>query len=88
MAHSIDKASFEALADRFKLTFHRQPKEFSIYELSPASFQNAPNGIVTAQVHFDIFNPSTGLFGIIGHTIWDWLIGHLFAHSATLDPGC
>jgi RHS repeat-associated protein len=57
-------------------------------ELSPASFQNAPNGIVTAQVHFDIFNPSTGLFGIIGHTIWDWLIGHLFAHSATLDPGC
>ena len=39
--------------------------------------------------HFDVFNPSTGLFGLVGHSVWDYLIGKLFFHrSAALDPGC
>lgn len=57
-------------------------------QLSPSSFLNAPGGIVNGEVHFDTFNPSTGLFGLVGHTIWDYLIGHLFPHKAALDPGC
>jgi len=58
-------------------------------QLSPATFQVSPTGIVNAQVHFDTFNPSTGLFGLVGHTFWDYLIGKLFFHhSAGLDKGC
>jgi len=58
-------------------------------QLSPGTFAGAPGGIVNAQVHFDTFNPSTGLFGLLGHTIWDYTIGKLFFHhSAGLDKGC
>jgi hypothetical protein len=49
-------------------------------------------GIVT-QGHIDVFNPATGLFGFLGHSIVDVGIGtllqHLFPHShGLLDPGC
>jgi hypothetical protein len=53
---------------------------------------NGAGGIVT-QGHIDVFNPATGLFGFLGHSIVDVGIGtllqHLFPHShGLLDPGC
>jgi hypothetical protein len=36
------------------------------------------------QGHIDIFNFSTGLFGAIGHTIWDLGVGTLLN---TIDNG-
>lgn len=53
---------------------------------------NGSGGLIT-QGHIDTFNPASGLFGFVGHSIWDVGIGtllqHLFPHShGLLDPGC
>ena len=53
---------------------------------------NGQGGLIT-QGHIDTFNPASGPFGFIGHSIWDVGIGtllqHLFPHShGLLDPGC
>jgi hypothetical protein len=44
------------------------------------------------QGHIDIFNPSTGLFGLLGHGIVDFGVGQLlnlfFPGNHILDPGC
>jgi hypothetical protein len=46
-------------------------------------------GTVSAQGHIDVLNPSTGLFGIIGHTLVDLAIGNLISrHNSRLDPKC
>jgi RHS repeat-associated protein len=58
-------------------------------QLTPGAFSASPDGIVNAQIHFDTFNPASGLFGLIGHTIYDYTIGKLFfKNSAGLDQGC
>jgi hypothetical protein len=58
-------------------------------QLSPSDFYATPDGIVNAQIHFDTFNPATGLFGLIGHTLWDYTVGKtFFRHSAALDKWC
>ncbi len=53
---------------------------------------NGHGGLIT-QGHIDTFNPASGLFGFVGHSIWDVGIGtllqHLFPKShGLLDPGC
>ncbi|MGA7219443.1 MAG: RHS repeat-associated core domain-containing protein [Candidatus Sulfotelmatobacter sp.] len=41
------------------------------------------------QCHIDAFNPATGLFGILGHAIWELGAGSLFfKNSSRLDPRC
>lgn len=58
-------------------------------QLTPGDFYATPDGIVNAQIHFDTFNPASGLFGLIGHTLYDYTIGKLFfKNSAGLDRGC
>jgi RHS repeat-associated protein len=46
----------------------------------------------TYQAHIDIFNPATGLLGILGHLVWDMGLGTtlqtLGAPSGVLDPKC
>jgi hypothetical protein len=63
---------------------------WSIHVNGQYGVQLSPNGPFTdIQAHIDLFNPSTGLLGILGHGIWDLGIGSLlFRHSSALDPGC
>jgi hypothetical protein len=54
---------------------------------------NGSGGLVVSQAHIDTFNPASGLFGIIGHSIWDLGIGSLLQKlfpktNGLLDPGC
>jgi RHS repeat-associated protein len=48
-----------------------------------------PSANVQAEGHIDVSNPSTGLFGVLGHAIVDLAIGRaFFHHSSGLDPKC
>lgn len=63
---------------------------WSIHVNGQYGAQLTANGPFTSiQAHIDLFNPSTGLFGILGHATWDLGIGSLFFHhSSALDPSC
>ena len=48
-----------------------------------------PTGDILFQAHIDVFNPATGLFGMLGHALVDLGIGNLFFHQRNgLDPAC
>jgi RHS repeat-associated protein len=50
---------------------------------------NPVTNTTSFQGHEDIFNPATGLFGLLGHTVVDLGIGTLFFnHSSSLDRKC
>jgi RHS repeat-associated protein len=60
---------------------------FSLH-INSVSFNPIANE-TSFQGHEDVFNPATGLFGIVGHTVVDLGIGTLFFnHSSRLDRGC
>jgi len=63
---------------------------WSIHVNGQYGAQLTGNGPFTdIQAHIDLFNPATGLLGIVGHGIWDLGVGSLlFNRSNALDPRC
>jgi RHS repeat-associated protein len=70
-----------------------RPNSYSVfwsYHINGINGQIGPGDpLGWVQIHNDVFNPDSGLLGILGHAIWDLGIGSLiFGHSSALDPGC
>jgi hypothetical protein len=88
---TLSQASFQSLGPAFSPFGINNGYRFGgvFFSLHANNFTTLPTGGMQFEAHFDVLNPATGLFGIVGHTIVDGGIGRLLFHRSNgLDRAC